>query len=305
MNYKKIFNSRSFRQKFLKMFSFIPDKPMLKLQYFIKFDRWPNLKNPTRYTEKILLYKLYYRNPIMHTCVDKYRVKEYIKSKKLNVNVADLYGVWENAKDIDLATLPEKFVIKTNDGGGANNVIICTDKNKLNWEETVKEINSWLDMKNTNPGREWAYTGIPKSVIIAEELLENTDNPDAGIEDFKFFCFNGKPFFIQHDGDRLLDHRKNYYDLHWNNLHLQTDYDNFEKEAPKPDNLDEMAALASELSKEFPHVRVDFYSIGGKIYFGELTFYPYSGYVEFKPDEFDITLGSQFDISSFFPPKDC
>lgn len=301
MNYKKIFKSQRLRHNILKLLSFIPDETMLRLQYRIKFGRWPDFKNPKRYTEKIQLYKLKYRNPVLHICVDKYKVKEYIKGKNLNINVPELYGVYDNANLIDFNTLPEKFVIKTNDGGGGNNVIVCSDKNNIEWNETVERLNSWLNIKDINPGREWAYTGIPRSVIMIEELLENKNNPEAGIEDFKFFCFNGEPFFIQHDGDRLTDHRKNYYDLNWNNLHLRTDYDNFEQEAPRPKQLDEMANLARQLSKDFPHVRVDFYNIEGKIYFGELTFYPYSGYVKFTPDEFDLKLGEQFDISSFMP----
>lgn len=299
MNYKKIIKSQSLRHKILKLMNFIPDKTMIKLQYRIKFGRWPNLKNPQRYTEKIQLYKLKYRNPEIHTCVDKYRVKEYIQSKYPGLNVPKLYGVYDNAEDIDFDSLPQKFVLKTNDGGGANNVIVCRDKSQLHWEDTVKRANSWLNVKDVNPGREWAYTGIPKSVIMVEELLENSVNPEAGIEDYKFFCFNGKPFFIQHDGMRLTDHRKNYYDLQWNVLKLQTDYDNFDDVVPKPANLEGMIVFAKELSREFPHVRVDFYNIEGKIYFGELTFYPYSGYVQFTPDEFDFKLGEMFDVSSF------
>lgn len=299
MDYKKYIKSQALRHKILGMLRFVPDKSMLKLQYRIKFGRWPNFKAPTRYTEKIQLYKLYYRNDLLPVCVDKYRVKEYIAAKGLDLKVPKLFGVYGNAEEIDFGSLPEKCVIKTNDGGGANNVIICRDKNSLDWRAVVKEVNSWLNIKDVSPGREWAYTGIPKSVIMVEELLEDSRNPEAGIEDFKFFCFNGEPYFIQHDGTRLTDHRKNYYDLAWNNLHLQTDYKNFDTESAKPENLDKMISLARELSKDFPHVRVDFYNIGGEIYFGELTFYPYSGYVQFTPDEFDFRLGEQFDINSF------
>lgn len=303
MNYKKIIKSQGLRVKILKLLRFVPDHTMIKLQYRIKFGRWPDLKNPKRYTEKIQLYKLYYRNPVLHTCVDKYLVKDYIKKKNLELHVPELYGVYDDARDIDFDKLPDKFVIKTNDGGGANNVIICRDKNILDRQEAVRKANSWLNMKDVDAGREWAYTGIPKSVIMVEELLENSDNPEEGIEDFKFFCFNGEPYFIQHDGMRLTDHRKNYYDLDWNNLHLKTDYANFTEEAPPPEKLKEMTELAKSLSKDFPHVRVDFYSVNGKIYFGELTFYPYSGYVQFTPDEFDLKLGEKFDIASFMPEK--
>lgn len=291
------------RMQILKLLTFVPDKLMLRLQYRIKYRRSLNLKNPKRYTEKIQLYKLYYRNPVLHECVDKYRVKNYIRRKGLDIKIPELYGVYKKGEDIDFTSLPSRFVIKMNDGGGANNVIICDDKEKLDVPATVKLLNSWHGIKNIDAGREWAYTGIKESLIIIEQLLENENNPEAGIEDFKFFCFNGEPVLIQHDGDRNISHWKNFYDLDWKRIKLKTDYENYEGEDPRPDNLDRMTVLARELSKEFPHVRVDFYSIGKDIYFGELTFYPYSGYVPFDPDEFDFVLGEKFDVSSFTPKK--
>lgn len=299
MNYKRFFKSQSLRHKILKMLSFIPDKTMLNLQYKIKFGRWPDLKNPKRYTEKIQLYKLNYRNPLMHICVDKYKVKEYVATHYPDLHLPKLYGVYEDANDIDFEYLPMKFVIKTNDGGGANNVIVCHDKTKLNWPETVRKLNSWINVKDVNPGREWAYTGIPKSVIIIEELLVNPKNPEGGIEDFKFFCFDGEPYCVVIDGDRYISHKRNFYDLQWNNLNIGSDCMNFKKNVSRPENLDAMITAARELSQGFPFVRVDLYSVDNTIYFGELTFYPWSGYVQFKPDDFDFRLGEKFDVSSF------
>lgn len=297
MDYKKIVKSRSLRHKILKLLSFIPDKTMLSLQYRLKLKRKLNLKNPERYTEKIQLYKMFYRNPILPELVDKLEVRRFIEKKGLKDTLPQLLGVFRKAEDIDFAPLPNKFVIKTNDGSGGNNIVICRDKTALNIDETVKKVNSWLDVKSVNAGREWAYTGIKDSLIIVEEFLENEKNPEGGLEDFKFLCFDGKPYCVVHDGDRYTGHKRNIYDLNWQNLNIGSDCDNFPCDAPKPGNLKEMVDVAAKLSEGFPFVRVDLYSVKGKIYFGELTFYPWSGYVKFDPDEFDYRLGKEFDLT--------
>ena len=300
MDYKKVFRGRQTRQRIMRFLSFIPDRYMIKVQYRIKLGRFPDLNSPRRYTEKIQLYKMFYRNPILPVLVDKYRVKKYLEEKGLGNILPELYGVYKRGEEIDFAGLPSRIVIKTNDGGGGDNVIICRDKADLDLQDTVRKVNSWLDKKKSNAGREWAYTQIPESLIIVEEYLENPRNPELGIDDFKFFCFDGKPMLVQQDGERFIDHRRNFYDTEWNNVRLSsTECMNFEHQLPKPRNLDKMLELAGTLSEGLPAVRVDLYSIGEKIYFGEMTFYPWSGYVQFIPDEFDYKLGDFFDISTF------
>jgi len=298
MNYRNFIKNRQTRLYILKKLKWVPDSIMLPLQYFIQLGRWPNLRNPRRYTEKLQVYKMRYRNKEMNVCVDKYRVREYVKKIGLDYTLNELYGVYANANDIDFSLLPNCFVAKTTDGGGGNNVIICKDKSSLNIDETRKSLNSWLGHKNINAGREWAYTGIEKSQIIIEKYLENKDNPDGGITDFKIFCFNGKPYYIIVDWDRFVDHKRNVYSTKWEKIDLEaSDSVTSEESFSRPDNLEEMLEIASKLSSEFPHVRVDLYNLNGKIYFGELTFYPWSGYVEFSPDTFDYSLGDLFDIS--------
>lgn len=304
MNYKKIIKTREMRHKILKMLSFVPDRPMLKLQYRIKLGRWPNLKNPTRFTEKVQLYKMYYRNPDVPVCSDKYAVRGYLEKKGLGHLLPELYGVYERAEDIDFATLPNRFVMKTNDGGGGNNIVICKDKSKLDIPATVMELNSWLNKKDINPGREWGYSLIPKSVIMVEEFLEDADHPGETIEDFKFYCFHGEIFCIQHDVGRYMEnHTRTFYDPDWNHMHVKMLIDDNEEEEPRPANLEEMKKVVKELAKDFPHVRVDIYSVNGKIYFGELTFYTGAGYNRVDPDDFDLRMGERFDIASFMPAK--
>ena len=294
MNYKKIIKSQQLRFKILRMLQWVPDSIMLRFQYKIKMGFWPNLKHPKRWTEKLQTYKMYYRNPVMHQCVDKYEVRKYIENKKLSELLVKLYGVWGNANDIDFEALPQSFILKTTDGGGGETVLIVKDKNKEDLSTIKKKLNSWLDRKSVNAGREWAYTGIKKSQIIAEELLINENAPDAGIEDFKILCFNGEPQYIIVDKDRYIDHKRNFYTTNWERKYITTDHEQFEDEYPKPENLDRMLEIAHILSKDFPFVRVDLYNVDGKIYFGELTFYPWTGYVRFTPDEFDFELGNYF-----------
>lgn len=300
MDYKKLFKSRETRFRILKALSFVPDSMMLPLQYYIYTGKRLHLNNPQRYTEKLQLYKMYYRNPVLNICVDKYRVREYIKEKGLGHILNDLYCVTNDATKIDFSALPNQFVAKTTDGGGGNNVLICRDKSKLDIEKAKEDLNSWLGVKFINPGREWAYTGITESQIIIEKYFENKDNPEGGITDFKFFCFNGEPLFVIVDWDRFLDHKRNIFTSTWKKVDVEaSDSVCSPEDFSKPINLDEMLSIARTLSADFPFVRVDLYNIEGKIYFGELTFYPWSGYVNFTPDSFDYELGKLFDCASF------
>ena len=267
---------------------------MLSIQYYIKLGRRIKWSAPTRFTEKLQLYKTQYRNANMGKCVDKYAVREYISMKGLDCILNELYGVYDKAEDINFDTLPEKFVIKTTDGSGGNNIIICGNKQELDIHKTIKTVNSWLNIKDANVGREWAYTQIEKSRIIVEQFLENRTNPEAGIEDIKILCFNGVPHYIIVDVDRYIGHKRNFYNIKWEKVDVDSDCCQFDYEFPKPSNLDEMLDIDAKLSSEFPFVRVDLYNIDGKVYFGELTFYPWSGYVQFNPDSFDKHLGDLF-----------
>lgn len=306
MNYKKIIKSQKLRFAILNALSFIPDKPMLAMQYYIKMGRKCNFENPQTWTEKLQLYKMYYRNPILGQCVDKYEVRKYVEKKGLKDNLVKLYQVFENTDELQTDKLPNSFVLKTSDGGGGLNVILVKDKEKINIDSIKKEFKTWMSRfkaGKTPSGREWAYTGIKKSRILAEELLVNKDNPEAGVEDFKILCFHGEPKFVIVDKDRYVDHKRNIYDTEWNRVYVSTDHEQFETPYPMPKNFSEMLRIAKVLSEDFPFVRVDLYNVEGKIYFGELTFYPWTGYVKFNPESFDKDLGDMFDISSFMPSK--
>ena len=294
MNYKNIIKNQKTRFFILRILSFVPDSIMLKWQYRIKMNRKLNLENPQRFTEKIQWYKAYYRNSVMGQCVDKYEVRQYLESKGLTSILNTLYGVYDRANDIDFEMLPNQFVIKSTDGGGGENIIICRDKSTINIEKIRCVLNRWKNKKNINAGREWAYTHITKSRFVVEKYLENEENPQAGISDYKIFCFNGKPYCFVYDTDRYIGHKRNFYDIDWNFLDVSSDCSSFKDSIAKPHGLKEMLNIAELLSKDFPFVRVDFYYLKGQVYFGELTFYPWSGYVQFNPDSFDFVLGAQF-----------
>lgn len=296
MDYKKIVGNQDKRLRILSVLSWVPDAIMLRIQYRIKFGFWPDFKHPKRYTEKLQLYKMKYRNPVMGQCVDKYEVRAYVEGKGLGNILNHCYGIYDNANDIDIDSLPKSFVAKTTDGGGGLNVIIVRDKNNIDIEQFRKDLNHWKgNLFKMDPGREWAYTQMKSSRIIVEELLEDDTTGDGSIDDYKLMCFNGKFRCLWVDKGRYSDHHRGFWDENLNFLNgVYSDHDTFDTPPVLPENMKEMVSIAEKLSEDFPYARVDLYNIKGKIYFGEITFYPWSGYVKFTPDEFDYTLGSFF-----------
>lgn len=292
MDYKKIFKSRRSRELVLNLLRFVPDKIMLKIQYRIKLNRKLDLVNPKRFTEKLQWYKINYKNPTMHKCVDKYLVRDYIKLKGLDNILLKLYGKYNDVNDVNLNDLPDKFVIKTTNGAGGLNVVLCGNKAQFDFAKVKKQLVT-TEIKSRTAGREWAYYGL-KPGIVVEELLENEKNPKAGVNDYKILCYFGKPKYIIVDVDRYVGHKRNFYDINWNNLNVTSDCPGAAIDIPKPDNFEMMLRIAEKLSEDFPFVRVDLYNCNGKIYFGELTFYPWSGYVQFTPDKYDYIFGEDF-----------
>lgn len=305
MDYKRILKSQSLRRKILRMLSFIPDKPMIKLQYRLKMGRKLDLKNPRRFTEKLQWYKLYYKNPLMIQCVDKYDVREYVKSKGLEDILIPCYGVFDSADDIDWDSLPNQFVMKDTLGGGGNSVIIIKDKTKEDISELKRRATEWTRIKAhvKSDGREWPYYSGKNHRIIIEQFI-NSGSSKVGLIDYKFFCFGGSTKFIYVMGDRRVGEkvRVRLLDRDFNWLPVTRVGDEDLGELEEPENYKKMLKVAEKLAEEFLHVRVDLYNIDGKIRFGELTFYNASGYMMYKPDEFDIVVGDYFQISNHDKP---
>lgn len=298
MNYKRIIKSRRLRFAILRALEWIPDSIMVRVQYRIKMGFWPDMKHPRRFTEKLQLYKLRYRNPVMSQCVDKYEVRKYVESKGLGHILNEVYGIYDHFDDIDFGTLPDSFVIKSTTGGGGLNVIIVKDKRSCNIDEIRHQVNSWYVHKLgcKNMGREWAYIGMPQTRIVIEKLLQdNNTEANTGLSDYKMMFFNGKFKLLWIDKDRYTNHHRGF----WNeNLEfmsdIYSDHDTFSTPPELPDNIMEMVSIGEKLAKDFPYARIDLYNVEGKVVFGEITFYPWSGYVKFHPDNFDFQLGAYF-----------
>ena len=281
----------------LKLFNWIPDKQMICLQYWMKTGRRLNLKNPKRYTEKLQWYKLYHRDPLMAQCADKYEVRAYIEKKGLGNILNECYGVYQSEDDIDFDVLPEQFVIKATNGAGGVGIEICKDKSQLDIPKLKKELHEWLKPQKNGGGREWVYYRYKPKLMIEKYLAPGKGENSLG--DYKFFCFNGEPYCLYVMNERFTEGgvRQNIYDLDFNVMpYMREKIKPIRTKINKPGNFDEMIEIARKLSGDFPYVRVDLYDIDGRVYFGELTFFPESGYYDFEPDEFDFVLGEKFEI---------
>lgn len=270
------------------LLSYIPDEYYLKYQFFKHFGKSCDLKRPLSFNEKLQWLKLNNRKKEYITLVDKYKVRDYIATTIGKKYLVPLYGVWDSTSEINYALLPNQFVLKTtHDSGG---VIICKDKSSFDIDSANKFLTRHLKERVFNRTREWPYKDV-KPRIICEALL--SDNNNDSIKDYKFFCFNGVPRFLKVDFNRYTHHQANYYSPKWELLPFGEEIcpPDFKHIEPEPDNLSEMLVLAAQLSSGIPFLRVDFYNIDGKIYFGELTFFPYSGFGKFVPKSYDTTIG--------------
>lgn len=275
--------------------------PTVKLRYFLRFKHFPNLKKPQDLNEKILYLKLFSDTSLWTQLADKYKVREYVRSCGLASILIPLYGTWERVEDIPFDELPQKFILKANNGDGkGTNVII--DKAKMNdddWENLRKRLQGWLGAKHIGAlSGEPQYSGIPPK-ILAEEVLP-CDQGESSLVDYKLWCFNGEPYSFlvcterQEDGFHAT---VDCYDLNWNRHpeHLQASphITVSTKSLPRPACLDEMIAVARELAKPFPEVRVDLYAVNGKLFFGELTFTSLGGMMDYYTPEYLLMMGAK------------
>ena len=249
-----------------------------------------NLDAPKTYNEKLQWLKLYWHHPLTITLVDKYSVKDFVAKEIGGQYIIPTLGVWDKVSDIDWDSLPDKFVLKcTHDSGG---LIICKDKASLDKKEARKKLRKCLSRNFYYSCFEWPYKYV-KPRIIAEPLI--SDSKSGELNDYKFFCFDGevKALFIATERNREGTEVKfDFFDADFNHLPLSQGHPNSTCDINKPYCFDEMKELARKLSRDFPHVRVDFYEIDGKVYFGEMTFFHYAGWVNFNPHEWDNIFGS-------------
>ena len=296
MDYKKLIKSRSLRIKIMQALSFVPDEIMVKIQYRMKTGRKLNLKNPQRFTEKLQWYKLYYRDPLMAQCADKYEVRKYVEECGLGHILNEMYGIYDSPDEVDFSKLPESFVIKDTLGGGGNSVILVKDKSKMDEVAVRAKLQEWVNepTNKKHPGREWVYDGRKHRIII--EKFIDSDVEQGGLIDYKFFCFNGKAEYLYVMSDRQIGGTAglSIYNSEFKRMAVKGIEKPLARNLKKPEKFEEMKKMAEILSEAFPEARIDFYNMHSNIVFGEITFFDASGYMIFEPDEFDYVLGERF-----------
>lgn len=264
------------------------------MKYKIRLGKKLDLKNPQTFNEKLQWLKLYDRNPEYTKTVDKYQAKQYVADIIGEKYIIPTLGIWDKFENINFEELPNQFVLKcTHDSGG---LVICKDKSKLNIKEAKRKISKSLKTNYYYHGREWPYKKV-RPRIIAEKYMATYKQKE--LIDYKFFCFNGEPKFLyvseglsNHENARISFANMNYEKTEF----YRKDYRPFDKLPDKPTNFDKMKELSKKLSKNIPFIRVDFYEVNGQIYFGELTFFPCSGFIPFEPEEWDRKLGDMLKL---------
>lgn len=297
-------NRAQFCDSIVKNFlGFLPDKLYLSLRYRCKMGHWINWKNPKTFTEKLQWLKVYNYKPEYTKMVDKLAAKDYVASRIGEEYIIPTLGVWDRVEDIDWDSLPDQFVLKTTHGGGGGGVVVCSDKTHFDKAKAIKKLQTSMHSNAGKTYRERPYLNVPRK-IIAEKFMDertakvNTKNSD--LPDYKFFCFNGKVKCFKIDFGRFVDHHANYYSpegklLPFGEKGLEPDSNHIEI---IPENLDKMIVIAEKLSDGFKFLRVDLYNVKGKIYFGELTFYPAAGMGAFVPEEWDEKLGGMLNLDN-------
>ena len=275
----------------------MPDEEFLKLKFKYLMGKDLDLENPQTFNEKLQWLKLNDRKPIYTTMVDKAEAKKYVAGIIGEEHIIPTYGVWERFDDIDFDALPNEFVLKcTHDCGG---LVIVRDKSKLDKTAAKKKITKCLKRNYYLTGREWPYKNV-KPRILAEKYMEDEETRD--LRDYKIFTFGGVPkaLFIATDRESQNETKFDFFDTEFKHLPIKNGHPNADSMPKKPKTFDQMLSLASELSKNIPHLRVDFYEVNGQTYFGELTFSHWSGFVPFDPPEWDKKFGEWLIL-----PDDC
>lgn len=271
-------------------FFFLPDKLYLKLKFKLIMGKTLNLDNPQTFNEKLQWLKLYDRNPEYTKMVDKAKVKEYVGKIIGHDKIIKTLGVYDCFEEIDFTKLPNQFVLKPTHASG--NVFICKDKTKIDIKKLKKTTKKWLRRNYYKIHREWPYKNVKPKLII-EEYMKGIN---SGLNDYKFFMFNGKLAYYIICSDREKSVKFTFFDKDNNFINVTQDGCNNDHDVKKPNNFNEMIILAEKLPKDIYHVRVDFYEINDKIYFGELTFFDSAGFGKFKPEEWDYRFGNMLKL---------
>lgn len=266
---------------------FMSDELFLKILFRIRVGYWPNFKNPKSYNEKLQWLKLNYKRPEYTQMVDKVAAKDYVANIIGDKYIIPTLGVWNSVEEIDWNKLPNQFVLKAaHDSGG---IVVCKDKSKLDIKEAKAMLAGAGKKDYTKYNKEYAYHDVPHR-FIAEQYME--DESGFELKDYKIFCCDGEPkYLFVATGRQQHDTRFDFYDCNFNHLPVLNGHPNADVWPTKPKNFEDMLEVAAKLSKGMPEVRVDLYNINGQIYFGELTFFHWSGLTPYEPREWDYKFG--------------
>lgn len=294
--------------RFCKYYSYfvVRDRPadgvykfLISLYFYKLYRRWPDLAHPQTFNERMCHKLLFDRNPILTIAADKFKVRDYIEHKIGKGVLPKLLWHGEDPDSIPYDRLPNEFVVKLNHGSGMN--VLVSDKRTADLEKIRQKLKLWLKQnycyRHPSLGHEWCYRNIRPVIVIEEFLGSNRVPPD----DYKFFCFHGKAEYLEIDFDRFGDHTSTIYDRNFSVIDVDINYAKYPEMLPRglvdfkrPPNYDELVAVADKASEDFDFVRVDLYTVGDKIYFGELTNYPAGGALSFEPERFDRVFGAKW-----------
>ncbi len=281
------------------LFWWIPDELYLKLLYRLNQHEKLKLKNPRTFCEKLQWLKLFDRRPEYTGMVDKVEVKKYVAGIIGEEYIIPTIGVWKRPEDIGWGKLPNQFVLKCSHGGGSSGVVVCADKKTFNIETAITKLSKGLQQDIYKEHREWPYKNVVKQVFAENYICP--DGSDNDLKDYKWYCFNGKPTYCQVIQNRSIKETIDFFDTEWIHqdfIGLNPGIKNADEVPHRPKALDEQLDIARQLSSDIPCVRVDLYEVNGRVYFGELTFYPASGMGEFSPKEYDEKLGRMLVLPS-------
>lgn len=273
----------------------LPDRLFIKYQFHYAFGYPLNLKHPRTFNEKLNWMKLYDRNPLYTTLVDKYAVKKWVANRIGDRYIIPTIKVYNRVDEIDLDELPNQFVLKcTHDSGS---VVVCQDKENFDFDSAKMVLQKGLNTNFYLKHREWPYKNVPHR-IIAEEYMEDIGN--SSLPDYKFFCFDGEPKFMFVATERSNPNEEtkfDFFDMEYHHLSCTNGHPNARVMPVKPKHFEEMKRLARELSAGLKHVRVDLYEVGETVYFGEMTMFHWGGEMKFNPEDFDVSFGEYLRVS--------
>ena len=285
------------------LFRCLSDKRFISLAYYINTGKRMNWRSPQTFTQKLQWLKIHDRTPKFTKMVDKISAKEYVASTIGEEYVIPTLGVWNSFDEIDFALLPDQFVLKTNNGSGSNGVVVCKDKSSFDKKTARELLNSSLSSNTYELLREWPYKNIAPKLFAEEFITDNSaEEEKADLTDYKFFCFNGVPSYCQVIKDRSSKETIDFFDSNWEHqpfIGLNPQAVSSTTPIQKPAMYFKMLSIARTLSEGLPFARIDLYQTGKKIYFGEITFYPASGFGRFSPDEYDRILGDMIKLPNY------